>query len=63
MLTIAIFDAYGYDTNIPIMAGIACALGLIAQRKRALMKMQTQEKPVPALPPEPALEPAWLSFQ
>jgi O-antigen ligase len=64
MLAIAFFDSYGYDTNIPILAGLACALSLIAERKRALLTAPLpQATPTPASLPEPALEPAWTSFQ
>lgn len=57
LLTIAFFDSYGYDTNIPILAGLACALALIAQRKRALMTVPQQVSATPSALPEPALEP------
>jgi hypothetical protein len=35
--TIAFFDSYGYDPNITILAGLVCALSLIAQQQRALL--------------------------
>jgi len=40
--TIAFFDSYGYDPNITILAGLACALSLIAQRHRALLTAPPQ---------------------
>jgi O-antigen ligase len=59
VLTIAFFDSYAYDTNIPILAGLACALSLIAQRQRALLTATPpQGTPALALSPEPSLEPA-----
>ena len=63
MLTIAVFDAYGYDVNIPIMAGLCCALALIAQRQRALLTTSQQIAAPAVLAPEPALEARWMSFQ
>ena len=57
ILTIAFFDSYGYDTNIPILAGLACALALIAQRKRALMTVPQQVAAATSALSEPALEP------
>jgi O-antigen ligase len=62
MLVIAFFDSYGYDTNIPILAGLACALSLIAQRQRALLAMPSRITPTPVSLPESALEPAWMGF-
>jgi len=60
LLTMALFDSYGYDTNIPILAGLTCALSFIAARKRALMKLPSQDgAPLSESSPEPALEPAW----
>jgi O-antigen ligase len=61
ILTIAFFESYGYDTNIPIMAGLACALSLIAQQQRALLTAPRHVADTPALSPESVLEPAWTS--
>ena len=57
VLAMAVFDSYGYDVNIPILAGICCALGLIAQRQRAVSKAANLRvlEPVPEPVPEPAL--------
>ena len=64
LLTIALFDSYGYDTNIPIIAGLSCALSLIAQRRlRALSVPSPQVAPAASSQLEPAPEPAWMSFQ
>lgn len=64
MMAIALFDCYGYDTNIPILAGLACALSLIAQRKRALMKESSRTVATPAETSlEHALEPAWTGVR
>jgi O-antigen ligase len=64
LLTMALFDSYGYDTNIPILAGLTCALSFIAARKRALMKLPSQDAaPLSESSPEPALEPAWTGVR
>jgi len=64
VLTIAFFESYGYDTNIPILAGLACAVSLIAQRQheRERLTALAQVAPAPASLPEPALEPAGMNF-
>lgn len=61
IMTIAFFDSYAYDTNIPILAGLACALALIAQRKRALLTVPPQVAGTAGSPLEPALQPAGAS--
>jgi O-antigen ligase len=53
VLTVAIFDAYGYDFNIPVLAGMSCALGFIAQRQRALSNEATPTTGVPESVPDP----------
>ena len=58
LLTIAVFDSYGYDPNILILAGMSCALTLIAQRHHALLIASRQVPPPAGLKPEPALNPA-----
>jgi len=62
LLTIALFDSYGYDPNILILAGLSCALTLIAQRHHALLIASPQVPPA-GLTPEPALNAARMSFQ
>ena len=59
LLTVAFFGSFGYDTNIPVLAGMACALSLIAQRQSKLLNASRQASSALAVPPEPALEPAW----
>lgn len=61
ILTIAFFDSYGYDTNIPILAGLVCALSLIAQRQRERLTAPAQVAPTPASLPELAFEPAGMN--
>lgn len=61
LVTVAFFDAYGFDINIPIVAGLSYGLGYVAQRKRAGMLASAEaSRRSPALP-EPALEPAWTA--
>jgi len=62
LLTIALFDSYEYDPNILILAGLSCALTLIAQRHHALLIASPQVPPA-GLTPEPALNAARMSFQ
>jgi len=63
LVTVITFGSFGYDTNIPMMAGLACALSLMAQRYLASLAAPLQVTPTPAVLAEPALEPAWTSFQ
>jgi O-antigen ligase len=63
LVTVITFGSFGYDTNIPMMAGLACALSLMAQRYLASLAVPLQVTPTPAVLAEPALEPAWTSFQ
>jgi O-antigen ligase len=63
IMTTAFFDSYGYDTNIPILAGLACALSLIAQRQRLLLTAPPQVTLTAAVLAEPVLDPAWMRFQ
>jgi O-antigen ligase len=58
MITVAIFESFGYDANIPIVAGLITALSFIAQQQRPRPQAQSIEQP-PAQLPEPEYEPAW----
>jgi len=60
VLAMAVFDSYAYDVNVPILAGISCALGILAQRQRALYKAANLR--VPESVPEPVPEPAWMAY-
>lgn len=62
LVTVAVFDAYGFDINIPVVAGLACGLGFVAQRKRAAL-LRTAPTPQPSIPvsAESSLEPAWTA--
>ena len=60
VLAMAVFDSYAYDVNVPILAGICCALGLIAQRQRAVSKAANLR--VLESVPEPVPEPAWMAY-
>ncbi len=61
LMTVAIFDSYAYNTNIPIVAGLITALSFIAKNERAAAKARaTVEQEAEALPaPELQPEPAW----
>ena len=61
LISVAFFGSWAYDTNVPIIAGLACALSLIAQRQRALLTATQPVASSPAAQPERALEPAWMS--
>ncbi len=63
VMTVAFLESYAYDPNIPIMAGLACALALIAKQKRSLIAAPEQVASTLATLPEPALEPAAMSFR
>ena len=63
LIPVMFFGSFGFDTNMPILGGLACALSLIAQRERALLTAPRQVSPSSATLAEPALEPAWTSAQ
>ena len=55
-LVIACFSSLEFDTDVPILAGIAVALGFIAQRLRAIDRLSAQEATAES-PTEASLEP------
>jgi len=59
VVTVAFFDSYGYDANIPILAGLVTALSFIAQAQRASKNApgKSAESSLPL--PEADFEPAW----
>ncbi len=59
LATVAFFDSYAYDVNVPMLAGLITALSFIAQAQRAGVK--TQSKGLESAPSqsEPDFEPAW----
>jgi len=61
LTTVAFFDSFAYLPDVPILAGLASALGFIAQKQRAADRIASERKPAsPRLPEtEPVLEPAW----
>lgn len=59
MVTVAFFESFGYDTNIPIVAGLICALSFVAQSQRPRKSLQEKIEEPPAQLPEPEYEPAW----
>jgi O-antigen ligase len=63
LIPVMFFGSFGYDTNMPILGGLACALSLIAQRRRALLKVSAQVAPTLQVPQQPVIEPAWVSLQ
>ncbi len=60
MVTVAMFGSFAYDANIPILAGLSCALALIAQRQRALSRASAQPIPQSIAVTEPDLAPAYM---
>jgi len=59
LVTVAFFDSYGYDANIPILAGLVTALSFVAQAQRA-SKNAPRKSAESSLPlPEADFEPAW----
>jgi O-antigen ligase len=59
LATVAFFDSYGYNANIPILAGLITALSFIAHSQRIANKIASKSvENAPSLP-EPAFEPAW----
>ena len=59
MVTVAFFESFGYDTNIPIVAGLIAALSFVAQGQRPRKDSQIKIEEPPAQLPEPEYEPAW----
>jgi O-antigen ligase len=59
MVTVAFFESFGYDTNIPIVAGLIAALSFIAQGQRPRKSAPDIVQEAPAQLPEPEYEPAW----
>jgi O-antigen ligase len=59
MVTVAFFESFGYDTNIPIVAGLIAALSFVAQGQRPRKDSQVKIEEPPAQLPEPEYEPAW----
>lgn len=57
-LPIAIFDALGYNADVPILAGLTTAIGFMAQKQRAIDRMAAAKESVDAMTPaDTALEP------
>ena len=59
LLTVAAFDSFAYNVNIPVLAGMITAMSFIAQRQRAAAKIPSSGVPELSELPEPDLEPAW----
>jgi O-antigen ligase len=59
MISVGFFESFGYDANIPIVAGLITALSFIAQRLRPRPQPQEIIPEAPAALPEPEYEPAW----
>ena len=61
LATIAFFDSFAYLPDVPILAGLASALGYLAQKQRAADRTASAQSTVPPPLPEPesVLEPAW----
>ncbi len=59
LATVAMFDSFPYNADVPIMAGLAAALGMIAQNLRAAERSQGPAVAPPASLPEPQPEPVW----
>lgn len=58
-LPIAFFDALAYNADIPIIAGLATAVGFMAEKQRAVDRMIAAQTKVEALTPaDTQLEPA-----
>lgn len=58
-IPIAFFDALGYNTDIPILAGLTTAIGFMAQKQRAIDRAAETQAHVEALTPaDSVLEPA-----
>jgi O-antigen ligase len=59
MVTVAFFESFGYDVNIPIVAGLITALSFIARDQRPPQDLREKIEEPPAQLPEPEYEPAW----
>lgn len=59
LATVAFFDSFPYNADVPILAGLATALGMIAQNLRAQEKLATSKAAPPPPLPEFQPEPAW----
>ncbi len=62
LFTVAAFDALAYNSNIPIIGGLATALSFIARDQRAAFlakRSASQPEPTVLPEPEPEPEPAW----
>ena len=63
MAVVAFFESFGYDMNIPIVAGLITALSFIADRQRPTKRVRNSWDSAPAPLPEPEYEPAWSGRQ
>ena len=54
---VAMFGSYAYDTNIPILGGMACALSLMAKQRYALQSRQAAAAQTPTALAELEAEP------
>ena len=62
LMTVALFDAYAFDINIPVVAGLAYGLGYAAQRKRAALLARGEvSQPSPVAVDEATLQPALMA--
>jgi O-antigen ligase len=59
MVTVAFFESFGYDTNIPIVAGLITALSFVARDQRSRQDSREKIEEPPTQLPEPEYEPAW----
>jgi O-antigen ligase len=59
LLTVAIFDSYAYNINIPVLAGFITALSYIAARDRRALEEARRLAEEPSFVPEAEFEPAW----
>ena len=51
LLPIAFFDSLAYNTDVPILAGLATALGFMAEKQRVIDRMEAAKAKVEALTP------------
>jgi O-antigen ligase len=59
LVTIAFFDSFAYNTNLPILAGLITALSFIAQAQRSSKTALSKSAGSSLSAQEAALEPAW----
>jgi O-antigen ligase len=59
MVTVAFFESFGYESSLPIIAGLMTALSFVAHDQRPRPKSTEELAPAPAVLPEPEYEPAW----